>query len=258
MNIIELYYQLALVATNTPFIILISIYILFCVDKNVVVNTLISSMLSIFINQYLKSIWQVPMDPSLHKIGWAFPSGHTQLNIVFWGSLLWQIRSKLLVAWVILLLHSSYFAMVDAKYHTWYDIWGGIIAGVCVLLLFVVWHRYFRDYRKSISAFVLILCALIFLLLPEMPHKFFWLWFYLGCLTPILLVIWVRQLDIDFMYCKLERFGLFIISSIAVFMINLYYVVDPILIFMKGFCIAFNVFFLVPFLYNNIKARWIK
>lgn len=258
MDLIELYYKLALFGTNTTFIILVAIFTLFYVDKKVAINSLMFAIFSIFINQYLKSIWQVPMDPSLGKEGWAFPSGHTQLNIVFWGSLLWQLRSKYLAVFLLVLLPSSYFAMVDAKYHTWEDIAGGIITGFVMLILFVLCYQYALRYIKSISMCILFVCCVLFWLLPEQPHQYFWLWFYLGCLLPIVLMICVNCLSSDVVHNKKEKACLFICAISVVAFISLYTSREPSLLFMQGFSLAFSTLFLVQFLYNMIKGRFQK
>ena len=198
------------------------------------------------------------MDPSLNKVGWAFPSGHTQLNIVFWGSVLWQIRNIALLGFLVMLLPSSYFAMVDAKYHTWHDIGGGIVAGFAVLAVFALWYSYGKRYIKSFSIFIFIACSMIIALLPEQNHKFFWLWFYLGCLTPIIISVLINKLDLDRFYNKLEKWGLFIASSTSVALISLYESTEPAFVFIQGFCIAFSVFFLVPYLYDVIKGRLLR
>lgn len=256
MAIVETYYKIALFFTNTPFLLLASLFVFFVIDRKIALNTLVFVIATIFINQYLKSIWQIPMHESLGKIGWAFPSGHTQINVVFWLCLFWQMKNKWLALFIAVLLPSSYFAMVDANFHTWGDIAGGIIAGVLVFVIFVLWHKYCTSYQMATALIIVLACFSIMWMLPVMPHGYLWLWFYMGNLIPIASVFAFEKEYVERSNRKFYSIILFCTSSLVVFAIEQYQTEERCLLFIKGFVIAFLVVFLVPLLGKQIEKAF--
>lgn len=134
---------------------------------------------SSFFNLYLKSIWQIPLHPSLGKEGWAFPSGHTQFNTVLWVMLAHHIRKPWVYTCGILINIGCYFGMRHFDYHTWYDIFGGVVAAAFVYLCFLVWEKYDHNINH-LTVGSLLLAFLFYSLMPQKCRNESWLFGYIG------------------------------------------------------------------------------
>ncbi|MCE2992114.1 MAG: hypothetical protein LW825_04245 [Candidatus Jidaibacter sp.] len=177
---VDYFFRVALFLAEFGFLGPLLIFGICCIDKKVFINIAIVCFLSAFINAYLKSIWQIPLDPSLGKVGWAFPSGHTQFNLVVWLVLIYQIR-KLWIALVAAAISiSSYFGMVHFHYHNWYDIYGGIFFATLIFFSFVMWDYFYRNKQLVLLILTTAISVCIMFILPEQPHRHEWLYIYLG------------------------------------------------------------------------------
>jgi undecaprenyl-diphosphatase len=96
--------------------------------------------ISIIFNVALKCTFQIPLLPTVHHPGFAFPSGHMQLATVFYGWLGLHTRHHKLHLLIITLLSGIGFGLVYLGYHTWFDVLGavffaGLIIGLYQILL---------------------------------------------------------------------------------------------------------------------------
>ncbi len=96
------------------------------------------SLSSMILNMHLKAYWRIPLPGHLEG-QWAFPSGHYQFFLVFWGWLLCTTRSKALLFSFPLLAGSYGWALVANGFHTWEDLGGAAVAasfliavGICI------------------------------------------------------------------------------------------------------------------------------
>ncbi|MCS5708082.1 hypothetical protein CC99x_004100 [Candidatus Berkiella cookevillensis] len=90
-------------------------------------------------NLYLKSIWQIPLEPPLE--GWAFPSGHMHAAWVFWGWLVCHYKKWSLFATFLVAMSLATFGMIDHGYHNIIDVLGAIGFGSLSLLIFYGLNR---------------------------------------------------------------------------------------------------------------------
>jgi membrane-associated phospholipid phosphatase len=90
-------------------------------------------LISIGINKVLKSLFAVPLLPTVPHDGFAFPSGHTQSLTVFWGWLLLNFFSPYRLVYALMFLSANAWAMVLKGYHTPFDIMGGLVAGTALI-----------------------------------------------------------------------------------------------------------------------------
>jgi membrane-associated phospholipid phosphatase len=109
------------------------------IDGKIFKRTIILLLFAAVFNAFLKSLWNVPLNPALGLEGWAYPSGHTQFSVVMWLSLLLQLRKKWvsMAKWLILPLGLIY--MVDEGYHDWPDVFGGICSAIIIVGVFGIW-----------------------------------------------------------------------------------------------------------------------
>jgi undecaprenyl-diphosphatase len=199
--VLDYLFQFSLFFANFAFLGPLLIVGTYCIDRKAFLNIMLMCFLSTFINAYLKSIWQIPLDPSLKKVGWAFPSGHTQFGVVLWLTLLYQIRKWWIAVVTIILSIASYFGMIHFHYHNWYDILAGVFFGVLTFLLFVLWDYLFKNRQLEFCISGILISIFILFILPPQPHKYLWLFIYLGMYSGL------------FLYLLLERFGYITIVS---------------------------------------------
>ena len=132
-------------------------------DRQLFLRIVVLLLFGIAINVFLKNVFQVPLNPELHKDWWAFPSGHVQLTATFYGYLAYHYRNLFLSIAVALILIGESFSVVHFKYHDWMDVIGGLVAaGVWIVTFEVI--RKSAPFRNRFYLFALILLPLAFIL----------------------------------------------------------------------------------------------
>ena len=94
---------------------------------------ILTSMIS---NVLLKSLFQIPLHPKLKIPGYAFPSGHTQSSVVFYGYLALESKNIFLKILLITLLAAICVSLVYFEYHNYIDVAGGLFFGSCLVFLY--------------------------------------------------------------------------------------------------------------------------
>lgn len=111
---------------------------------------------SIILNFALKSTFQIPLSPSLGKIGFAFPSGHMQSATVFYAWLTLNIPSFIFRTLMVIVLIGLGYSLYYFGYHHYFDILMGVlIAGLLVLSF----YRLSRKNSRILSFFLFILSS---------------------------------------------------------------------------------------------------
>ena len=89
--------------------------------------------LDIIVNVTLKGSFKIPLSPALHKVGYAFPSGHMQMVTVFyiWWAYIFPSWRYIIV--VITILIGIGAGLIHYGYHDVYDVGGGFIFGVALV-----------------------------------------------------------------------------------------------------------------------------
>lgn len=87
-------------------------------------------------NPFLKLIWKMPLPPDINKDSYAFPSGHLQSAIVFWGFLAFRYPnlSWRLVISAFLIIYA--WALYAKGYHYPIDLLGAACFGALSLILY--------------------------------------------------------------------------------------------------------------------------
>jgi len=91
---------------------------------------------SILMNVALKATFQVPLNPTIHHAGFAFPSGHMQLATIVYGWLAFNNTNKFLRACICLILVGVGFGLVHFNYHTTIDVLGGVFFSGLIIMLY--------------------------------------------------------------------------------------------------------------------------
>ena len=86
-------------------------------NKKIYGNALFLLLFTMIFNAFLKPIFQIPLAEHLNKTGYAFPSGHMQTAIVFYGWLFIAHKNTLVRSLVSIILLGIGFALIQQKYH---------------------------------------------------------------------------------------------------------------------------------------------
>lgn len=113
----------------------ITIVILGClfINRTLFFQVIWLSAMSIILNVALKGSFQMPLSPALHKIGYAFPSGHMQQATVFYGWLALNASSRWLKGLISLLLVGIGAALIHYGYHDMNDVLAGVFVALVIL-----------------------------------------------------------------------------------------------------------------------------
>jgi hypothetical protein len=103
------------------------ICLLVCGRRFLFIQTIYLVSLDIILNVALKGTFKIPLSPLLHKIGYAFPSGHMQVSTVFytWWVFFIASRAYWLICCTILIGVGA--GLIHFGYHNLND----VIAGLC-------------------------------------------------------------------------------------------------------------------------------
>lgn len=166
---------------SPEFVIIVSIIGLYFGERQIFLNTLLIAFMGMTFNAYLKSVFQIPLNPEIGKTGWAYPSGHSMFDVVFWGSLFIQFRKPWVLIVGLCLSILGFFGMVYKHYHGWIEIIGGICSGGLVLVAFYYWLKYNSSKVMLLSLVALAIELAIYnLLLPHDLMSYKWIRMIIG------------------------------------------------------------------------------
>ena len=106
--------------------------------KPVFSRALFLLLFTMILNPFLKDIFQVPLNPDLHKVGYAFPSGHMQATAVLWLWLAYELKKPLFTILAGIILCAVAFSLHHFGYHTLEDIGAAVGFALISLVLFVL------------------------------------------------------------------------------------------------------------------------
>lgn len=155
------------------YIIVIAVFFI-AYDKKFAKNLLFSLLVTTYINNFLKDVFQDPrppsnLDPSSETgyiaEGYGFPSGHSQSAIAVYGYAAYHFRekSKPLVIPIIVSIYIFLIALsrIILGVHDLQDIIGGLLFGICVLIPFIYLEPIVSEKLETSSLQLKILLAII-------------------------------------------------------------------------------------------------
>lgn len=127
---------------------LIAVPILYwSVDKKFAFKLGVLFLLSAYVNDFLKEIFQTTRpDPAVVRViypesggGYAFPSGHSQGAAVFWGTIAWQLKRAW--AWIaaLIVIIAVGISRLYLGVHWPIDVVGGWAIGAVILGLYIIY-----------------------------------------------------------------------------------------------------------------------
>lgn len=257
---LDFFYAFLLFYANTSFLVAIVAISYFTVDRTRFAFMAISMSFVMIFNQWLKSRFQIPINPELLSPGWAYPSGHTHMNIVFWGMLIMLSRKLWLIPVAITALTASFFGMVHFRFHNWDDIYGGVCFGMASLLvMFLIYKRLHNNLTLFGFLAITAYACLYFLALPEMPSGYYgWLWNGFGIISAVVLAHIAIENNPAIFDIKVKSHGiLYAISAIAIgYMLNVAIPNSKLYtyIFLKSFTLVLLTLLATPIIGNTVLS----
>lgn len=116
--------------------VLIPIFLIgfFFIDRKIFSQAFLLLLFTTIYNLFLKSIWQIPLQPPLE--GWAFPSGHLHSGWVFWGWLALHYKRLITIPIFLLMMAASAWGLIYHNYHNLHDLYASIGFGSLSLLIY--------------------------------------------------------------------------------------------------------------------------
>ena len=119
--------------SHNNFVISLFFFAYFYLDKKLSLKTALLLLSSILLNYILKNIFQIPLSPTLNKIGYAFPSGHMQSTIVLYGFLWLNIKNVKIRILLPIIMLAIGISLIYYKYHDLKDILGSAFFSSLIL-----------------------------------------------------------------------------------------------------------------------------
>lgn len=242
------FFKILIIPNNLYSVILFIIYGLYFIDQKKFYYIGLLTIFSILFCAYLKSVWQIPLNPALNKEGWAYPSTHTVMNVVLHGSLFLFYRKLWVLAISITILLTSFISMVYLGYHTWIDIMAGIATALVLLVPFYYWIRDAASKRVLFGILITMVSVILLQLLPDNVKQ--WCWKVLGFVIGFIISSELISVNKYSRLIKLVSMGLLSVCVILLSELN----VSNIHIYntLYGIVLA-SLIFLTPFITKRLQ-----
>lgn len=124
---IDMLVQAGLLASNDMIMLSILLIGYIWVDAQHFARITVLLMIGLILNMVCKVTFQIPLNPALGKMGFAFPSSHMQSAVILYGGICQYLRAKWLLVGVLSILSIVAFAELYSGYHTPRDLLGGAV-----------------------------------------------------------------------------------------------------------------------------------
>jgi hypothetical protein len=99
-------------------------------------NAILLVLFTMIFSAFLKSLFLVPLNPALGIKGYAFPSGHMQAAVVFWGFLFQTYSTPIFRKFLLFIMAGIGYALIQQGYHNFWDVGGAVGFGGATLIAF--------------------------------------------------------------------------------------------------------------------------
>ena len=129
-------------------------------------------LFTLIFNPFLKAFFHVPLLSHLGKTGFAFPSGHMQASVVFYGWLFLRTPTLLARLALIGLMAGIGWGLVQCHFHTWPDVIAAAGFGGLTLLIYDRIFYSMSFFKKNPSFIgIFLLPLVIFMMLSLYKSK---------------------------------------------------------------------------------------
>lgn len=158
-----------LLLTKQQFIIPFVVVGFFFIDSRAFFRGLVALLGTMVLAAYLKSVFQVPLKPHLGN-GWAFPSGHMMAATVFWGVLAWELKQRVFMILLPIILVGIAVALIHFNYHDPMDVLAAFAFGIVVIIGHIFVQRAFLLSDSMYASIVLLIAGgVVFFGLDKVP-----------------------------------------------------------------------------------------
>jgi membrane-associated phospholipid phosphatase len=99
-------------------------------------NAVLLVLFTMIFSALLKSLFLVPLNPALRLKGYAFPSGHMQVSVVFYGALFLAYSNPIFRKFLLFIIVGIGYGLIQQGYHNLWDVAGAVAFGVLTLVAF--------------------------------------------------------------------------------------------------------------------------
>lgn len=157
--LIDYFAKTALFATNEVLVAFLLIIGYYSSKRTPILRALFILLFSLIVSTFLKSFWKIPYQQA-NFIGYAFPSGHMQAAIAFWGWLAWEFQKPKFFLFVLILFPCIAFALIHLGFHTLFDVSGAIVFQFLILAFYALICNLLKKTNTALIGFVLALIAM--------------------------------------------------------------------------------------------------
>lgn len=258
MNYLDLFAQLMLKFSHETVILPLLIIGYIWINRDIFFHSICLILISMIFNASLKATFQIPLNPSIGKEGFAFPSGHMQTSVVLYGFLYRFVKHKALKLCLITLLIMIGASLIYCGYHNLMDVSGGAIFA----LILIGSYKYLifnRSHVKVQCLFIPIMCfvsiCLIYIKLTHIIHPHLWMSYY-ALIGLILAQAYLEYKEIKHPHTKTTKMIASICCFALLFLINAVFAIKSEVIALisplRWFCIGISIPFSVLITRANI------
>ncbi len=165
--ILDAFFKAITFLGNEDFYLLAIPLTYWCVDKKFGVKLGIVFLLCAYINDYLKHIFETARPAAdvvkvlIKQGGYAFPSGHSQGAVVFWGVIAWEIKKAWATTLAVVLILLIGISRLYLGVHWPIDVAGGWLIGAIIIGVYILYDSQISKREFNIKLLPKIILVLI-------------------------------------------------------------------------------------------------
>jgi len=163
----DIFFRALLFTTQEPFIVPLLVIGYLAFRREVFARATLILLLSLSINPFLKSLFEVPLPESLGKEGWALPSGHMQSAVVLWGWFALEAKNRYFFAILPLLWIGIGGGLIYFDYHSLADVTAAVLSGSTLLAVFYYLNKYAPLSRSKLGFICTAISLLFYYITPN-------------------------------------------------------------------------------------------
>ena len=151
------------------------------INRNVFFHGICLVLISMIFNASLKATFQIPLNPSVGKEGFAFPSGHMQTSVVLYGFLYTFTQNRVLKFCLIALLIMIGASLIYFGYHNLVDIIGAMIFALSLIHLYkhiIINKAYLKHRYLFLAVMTFVSICLVYIKLIHIIPPHLWMPYY--------------------------------------------------------------------------------
>lgn len=124
-------------------------------DRRIFFHAASILLLGMLVNGALKYTFRIPLSPSIGKTGFAFPSGHMQTSVTFYGWIFDFTNKYIIKAGIIVIFFGMGLGLMHFNYHDMIDVLGGIACAIFLIKLYKYLLKKYGDEKLSLISIII-------------------------------------------------------------------------------------------------------